>query len=232
MAAPTLISYTETTWTTTATTLSTASVSWQTNDVLVVISGAEGAGANLGTPTATGLTFAKQKSNTAAGSCEAFVATAVAGSSSSGAVTVTSSASQHYGFGVWVWRSSTGVGNSSEQHTTTKTVSQTNTAANGGMVWGAFDFNADAAFTAGTPTPTNTPQKAQDAGRYSFGVFDLADQTSAGAVSYGFTGGGTTGPYSLVVVEVKNDGAGAAATPPWIPDFLFVKRRIIRRFRG
>lgn len=215
-AAPTLISYTESaSWVTTGASKATASVSWQTNDVIAVLAAAEGFSDVLTTPTATGLTFTKQQdiTNGTNTRCAAFVAAAVAGSTSSSTVTVTNSGGGFWGFGVWVWRGSAGIGTSSQQATTTKTKAQTNTGANGGMIWGAFDFNADAAFTNGTPTPTNTRQNAQSASHYTRGVFDLADQTSAGSVNYGFTGGGTTGPFSIVILEIKNDGGGAVGQP-------------------
>lgn len=212
MAAPTLISYNDATadWTTGSAggSKSTASISWQTGDVIVVIAGAEGIN-TLGTPTATGLTFTKNVNNTTASTCEGFAATAVAASASSGAVTVTSSStSQHWGFGVWVWRSSTGVGNSAEQHTTTKTKALTATAADGGICWGVFDFGAGTLDTI-TPTPTNTRQRVNNGSNYTYYVADLTDQTSAGSVSYGLVTGGS-GAYTIVIQEVKNTGAGGA----------------------
>ncbi len=214
MAAPTLISYTEVaSWATTGTSKSTASVSWNSGDVITVVAGSEGGNnGTLGTPTATGLTFAKNQDITANGGtrCAAFTATAVAGSNSSGSIQVTNSNSgEHWGFGVFVHRSSTGAGNSAQQATSTKTKALTPTAADGAIVWGVFDFNADAAGS-GTPSPTNTRQAAQDAGHYTRLVCDLADQTSSGSVSYGQSGGGTTGPFSIVIQEIKNDGGGGA----------------------
>lgn len=213
-AAPTLISYTEAaSWITNVVSKSTAAVSWQTGDVVVVVAGQEDVSAVLAVPTATGLTFTSQRSNTTASTCGTQLATAVAASNGSSAVSMTGSGSAHWGFGVWVVRTSTGVGNSAEQHTSAKTVSLTPTAANGLIIWGVFDFNADAAGS-GTPAPTNTRQAAQDAGHYTRLVVDLADQSSAGAVSYGQSGGGTTGPFSIVAIEIKNDGGGGAPPSP------------------
>lgn len=215
---PTLISYTETaSWATTGTPKVTpAAVSWQTGDVIVVLAGSEGFSDVLGTPTATGLTFTKQQDilNNGNTQCAAFVAAAVAGSTSSAVVNVTNTGSGQWGFGVWVWRLSGGIGNSqkSANGNTAKTISLTPTAADSAIMWGSFDFNADGAPT-GSPAPTNTRQSAQSAGHYTRGVFDLTDQTSAGAASYGFSGGGTTGPFSIVALEIK--GLAATDTQEW-----------------
>lgn len=210
---PTLISYNDATsaWTTGAATKSSASISWQTGDVLVVVSGAEAAD-TLGTPTATGLSFTKQKNNVTASTCAAFVATAVAASASSGAVSVTNSSStHHWGFGVWVWRGSDGVGNSAEQHTATHNVSLTAAGgADSAICWGLFDFGAAAAGTL-TPTPTHTRQNVQDGATYTLAVADLTDQVSASGVVYGYTGSGG-GPFSIVVVEVKGAAGGGGGT--------------------
>lgn len=210
--APTLVSYTETaSWVVAATTKSTASVSWQTGDILVVMSGSEGATgtSRLGTPTATGLTFTKRASNITNSTCEAYTATAVAASTSSSAVTCTSTVSQKYGCGVWVWRTSAGIGNNAEQHTATKTRALTPVGAHSAIMWGIFDFNAEAVHAI-TPAATNTRQAVQSAPEMSTHVADLIDQASAGSVSYGISGGSSTGPYTIVIQEVQGAASGGA----------------------
>lgn len=217
MAAPTLISYTEANstpdWTDSTTPKSTPSISWQTNDVIVVLSANEIASASLGLPTATGLTFTNRQSITGSSICIARIDTAVAGSNGSGAISNTSPGGFHWGFAVWVFRGSAGFGNSAKQSTSTRTVSLTPTGADGAIVWGVFDFGASAVTNwNATPTPTNVRQRSQDGGAYTYYISDLADQTSAGAVSYGIAGTGAgTGPYSIVVLEIK---ASASATDP------------------
>lgn len=209
MAAPTLISYTEVAaWNTGGTSKSLASISYQVDDVVIVIAGDEGGGA-LGTPNnLTGLTFATQKSNNAASTCASLVSAAVATQASSGVLTISNSGSPFYGFAAWVWRGSAGIGNSVEQHTATKTVSLTPAGgANAAICWAIFDFNVEAAHTI-TPSPTNTRQAVQIASHYTIHVADLADQTSAGAVSYGISGGSSTGPYSIVAIEVMAGAGG------------------------
>lgn len=218
MSAPTLISYTETAWDTVGLTKSTASISWNAGDVIVVIGGSEGAD-NLTLATATGLTFVPQKSNNTINTCASRLDAVVAGSSGSSAVTMTNDASGHdWGFAVWVWRNSAGIGNSVEQHTggsaPTESVSLTPTAADGAIVWGLFDFQASALGTI-VPTPTNTRQRAVIGGtHYTIYVADLGDQTSAGGVLYGVSGAGSvTGPFSIVAMEIKaGTGSGDTVT--------------------
>lgn len=232
MAAPSLISYTETaSWTTAGSPKSIASISWQTGDVLVALAGAEGRGSEtVGgiSNTGTGLTWGAAKvTHTASSDCPGAIFACVAASASSGIISMTNdNASSIWGFAVWVYRSSTGIGNSVEQDTTTKTVSLTPTAANGAIVWGVFDWSAEAVHTM-TPTPTNVREATQVSG-YTVMVGDLADQTSAAGVAYGVTGGTSTGPYTIVAIEVKNDGGGGATT--WGPLIGLGNNRLIVPF--
>lgn len=217
MAAPTLVSYTETAaWNTAGASKSTASIAWNTGDILVFLGASEG-NDTIGVPTATGLTFTSVILNIVANTCGTRLAVATAGGTSSGAVSATwttgGSAGTHWGFGVWVWRSSVGVGNNIEQHTATKTKALTLTGLNSAVVVGVFDFNADAAGS-GTPAVSNTRQAAQDATHMTRLVFDNIDYSTSGS-SWGQTGGGATGPFSIVGIEIQNDGGGGAAT--WGP---------------
>lgn len=214
-SAATLVSYTESSTdynVSSASKATAAAVSWNSGDIIVYLALSEDASGGLQLPTATGLTFANQQtSGTAGTTCGARIDTAVAGSTSSSVVTGTQTpGSGRMGFSVWVFRNSTGVGNSAEQHTTGKTVGLTPAASNADIVWGICDFNADGALTA-TPTATNTRKTLDDGTRYSVGVFDLVDTA---ATTYGGVTTGTTGPFSLVVLEIKNDGSGGAAAKP------------------
>jgi len=215
LAAPTLISYTETSWTTTGLSKSIASISWQSGDVLVALGGSEGPD-TLGAPTNTGsgLTWTSQKSNVAASTCGTKLATAVASASSSGVISMSSNnSSDEWGFAVWVWRGSNGVGNSAEQHTSTKTVALTPTGADSGIMWGVFDFAANSTLQTITPTPTNTRQRVNEGTHYTIYLADITDQVSAGAVSYGISGTGS-GPFSILVMEVKSSGGASAFDIP------------------
>jgi hypothetical protein len=212
---PTLISYTETTsWTTTGSPKSIASISWQVDDVLVALAGAEGAGTEtVGgiSNTGTGLSWgAAKQTHSAASDCAGAVFACVATAASSGVISMTNdSGISTWGFAVWVYRGSAGIGNSVEQDTTTQTVNLTPTGVDSAMVWGVFDWSAEAVHTM-TPTPTNVDEGTQGGG-YTIHVGDLADQTSAGATAYGILpdGVGDTGPYTILVLEIKAS-AGAA----------------------
>ncbi len=226
---PTIVSYTETAWNTTTTPKSTASISWQTGDILVAIGGSDGG--TIGLPTASGLTFSSQKSFAGGSSaCGSQCATAVAGSSSSGAVSTTlSSGLGDWGFGVFVVRGSDGVGSSVERHTSTKSVNLTPLQADSAIFWGAFDFNEG---TAGTivPTPTHTRQNVDIAGNMRIYVADLADQASTGATAYGISGSSGTGPWSIVAIEIKGAAAGGSLPfPPLLPEKMDPRTNVLLR---
>lgn len=215
--APTLISYTETaSWVTGSASKSIASISWQIGDVLVAMAGAGWVVLDVPTNTGSGLAWVSQQSHVASTVCATQLATAVATAASSGVISIaTDDPGVKFGFGVWVYRGSDGIGNSVEQYTTTKTVNLTPTGANGAIVWGVFDRSGQATHTI-TPTPTNTNELTQD-GDYTIHVADLADQTSAGATAYGVSGGGSTGPYSIVALEIKGTAGGGGSPANWLP---------------
>jgi hypothetical protein len=215
MAAPTRVSYTETTaWTTSGSPKSIASISWSIGDVLIALGGAEGvATETVGgiSNTGSGLSWgAAQQNHTAASNCAGAIFACVATAASSGVISMTNdNGISRWGFAVWVYSGSAGVGNSVQQATTTKTVNLTPVGADGAIVWGVFDWSAEAVHTM-TPTPTNVDEATQLAGAFTIHVGDLADQPSAGAVAYGITGGTSTGPYTIVAIEVR---AGTSAQP-------------------
>lgn len=217
IAPPVLVSYTEVAWNTTGTSKSTTSISWKAGDIIVVEAGSEGISGTLGTPTAAGLTFSKAQDITdnSASQCAAFVASAEAAADGSSAVTVTSSASQNYGFGVWVYRGSSGIGasaksgdgNSDDSIASFLTPTQLHSA----LAWGVFHWNAGAAGT-GVPTPSNTREAAVENSAYTAHAFDLTDETTGAALEMGKTGGGTTGVFSIVAIEIKGRSAAITGT--------------------
>jgi hypothetical protein len=221
---PTLIGFAQVAGTTA--TVTTASLSWQTGDVIVVLAVNEGAtsGATFTTPTTTGsgLTFTQQQNHTSASNCAAGGWTAVASATSSGTFTIGGiSAGPNRTGGAFVWRGSAGVGNSVQAASATRTVNLTPVGADGAICWVVGDWAAATAVTASpTPTthssaspgPTALPIGTQVGTNYTYYFDDLDDQTSAGAVGYGVTGAGT-GPFTIIVIEVKA-AAGAAATIP------------------
>jgi hypothetical protein len=212
-AAPTISSYTQTTWTTAGTVsgsnyIKTVTVSWQASDIVVLMAGSEGSGSEgFMVPTATGLTFTCPVNHAASSNPALAVCTATAGSAGT-SVTVTDgissgSGSTHFGFGVWVMHGSTGVGNVSSQFTATRTVALTPAGGtHSAILWAVMDW-ASAAAQSGTPTPTNNRNATQDGSNYTSYTFDLADQAGTGSVSYGIGGSGT-GPFSMAVLEVKH----------------------------
>jgi hypothetical protein len=209
-AQPAFVSYTDTSWTTSGSSKTSATVSWQAGDVIVVIGGAEN-GATLGNPTATGLTFIQQRRNTASNTCASILSTAIPSVSGSGTIRMTNSSSSiHWGFAVEVWRGAAGVGTTAEQHTTSKTVSLAPLVADSAIVWSTFDWSAGS-LQAVTPTPTSSNRKLVDSGRYTIYASYLGDQVSTGATLYGISGSGS-GPFSNLAVEIK--GNGAPPPPP------------------
>lgn len=201
---PVLVSYTEVAYTTTAATLASASVAWQTGDIISVMAADESTSATLALPTATGLTFATQRSNTAASSCGMLDATAVAGSAGSSVVTVVKGTSTHMGgFGVWVWRSSDGVGVSVEQHTTTKTVALEPSDRHSAFYWSIADFSAQAITDALTPPATTTQEAAQESvSTYSVYSGNLNDLSLVASQNFGIIGTTVGGPYTIIVQEI------------------------------
>lgn len=223
---PSLISYTELAYNVIHGTsgVATASVSWQTGDVIAVLCGDEGiATESFATPTATGLTFTAQKTHTASSSPAAGVWTAVAASTSSSTITCQDPGTNaHWGASVWVWRGSDGVGTSFVQATSTKTVSATPTDTHSAFMWGVFDWGAGAPSTSVlTPTVTNTRAGGTSGGGtqlstfYTYWVGDEDDQASSSATSYGITSGDTsTGPYVIIGVEVLGTTTGGSTGLP------------------
>lgn len=212
---PTFISYNENTtgFANTTSPVSTAVISWQTNDVIVVLAGSEGLNSSdlPAVPTATGLTFSSVVVTGTPGTfCGARISTATAASNGSSVVTGTDGGgTSHWGFGVWVIRGSTGVGASVVQTTSGLTKAMISTQANSYIIWGVFDFAAASLQTI-TPTPTDTRERAVQSGAYTYYVADLASQSSTSPINYGISGSGS-GPFSIVGIEVKGT-AGAAST--------------------
>jgi len=211
--------------------VTTASISWQTNDVIVAFAGCEGGagGETINTPTTagSGISFgaAQQIHNSTGSDATAGCWAAVASASSSGTFSVNythaGGTSRDTPIGVYVWRGSAGIGNSAITGTpsSTKTVSLTPTGADGAICWMVSDWAAAAtvAFSptptthnSSTPGPTASPYSQQTTGS-TYYIGELDDQASAGANSYG-VGGAGTGPFTIIAIEVMA-AAGGGATP-------------------
>jgi hypothetical protein len=208
---PSLISYTEVSYATTGNLVS-ASVSWQTGDVVIVIALTEGTN-TVAVPTATGLTFASQQSNVTGSTCNGRISAVVAGATSSGAVTTAITGAGESGMGVWVWRGSDGIGVSVEQHTATRTKALVPTDTHSAYCWTVGDFNAGVTTSVVlTPTPTTTQESAQQATHYTVYSGNLNDQASSASTNFGTSGGTVTGPSTILAIEIL--GTGTAVTLP------------------
>ena len=220
MPAPTLISYTETAWNTATTPKSTGAVSWQSGDILVYLTASEGAHLP-GLPTSpAALTFTPQQITNNNG-CFGQIATCIAASSGSDIFTAALAGGGEWGFAVWVFRGSTGVGHSTKSSlggsAANESTSLTSLQADSAIVWGCFDFNA-ATVGSIVPTPTNTRQLARFPSHYTIYVADLLDQVLTTGVLYGCSGAGsTTGPFSILVLEVLGNVTAAAEDDSWNP---------------
>lgn len=207
-STPGVISYTETVWNTT-TTPKTVVISWNALDIVVCIAGREDA-ATIPVPTGTGITFVSQKSNNAASTCGTNLSAAFPTASGS-SVTISGGSGlggSNWGYGIFVIRGARAIGNSSEQHTATKTVALVPSAANSLLVWGCFDFEAAGAVTPNPTVPPVITRHSEDvAANYSLGIFSMYNQPLITSVSYGGVFGGVTGPYSLVVLEIPGLGS-------------------------
>src|SRR5436309_715948 len=116
MAAPTLVAADIVTTTTGATNVS-ASLTWQTADVVAIVAGNEGSAVghswSASVTTGTGLSFTQKQVNSSNSDPGAACWTAVASAGSSGTSTVTQTGTttDHSAAGFYIFRGSAGVGN-------------------------------------------------------------------------------------------------------------------------
>lgn len=201
---PVVVSYTELTFTTVGGSRN-ATVTWQAGDLIVYAAGGEDAMA-IAAPTATGLTFTSQKSNSAASSCSSQLATAIAAADGS-AVTLTgttNNGSLQWGAGIWVVRKHAGfVGNSYEQHTSTRTVTTTIQHKQNLILWAVFDF-AGAALVVESPTAKTDHQQVRSTSHYTVYLEESYPQ-GRGTLAVG-VGGAGSGAFSIIALEVIGTG--------------------------
>ena len=239
MAAPTLIAFAEAHGAVASgTNITTASLSWQTSDVIIVVTGTEGGsgGETQNTPTTTGsgVTLTQQQKHDSTGTdagAGCWAAVASANSSGTFSFNFTNLAqTRNIHVGVYIFRGSAGIGNSNISTGSGRTVSLTATAADGSIVWTVVDWAAAAvqSFTPAatshsnvSPGPTASPFSLLITGASTYYIGELDDQTSAGAVSYGIGGSGT-GPFTIIAIEAKTGAGGAVVIPniamaPMIP---------------
>ena len=216
MTAPSLIAYSETTWTGFGA-KSTGSVSWNAGDVVVVVGGSETSVHAVTLPTFSGGTFAaiSGAACTAGSDCYANAWSCIPAGSGSGAVSSTGTGGGYdYGIAVWVWRGSGGIGNvgaSGATANTNITQSLIRSGGNSCVVGGMFDWGAGAVTGyAWTPSAANDRQHAKDGSRYTYYVADWGDQGSSGTTSYGLTGISGNGALARLFVEILGTATSGA----------------------
>jgi hypothetical protein len=217
----------------------TASLTWQTGDILVLL--VNGSGAATGntfqapTNTGSGITWTQKQLHVAASDTEIGAWTSVATANSSGTVTITmnTTGNDAVQIGVFQWRAPSGytiaVGNTAlatGKTTTQHVVGLLVSSADSAICWAASDWSAPATLETPTPTPTthSTSSPGPSALPYALnsngnntGYLDvLDDQVTTGTVNYGTTGT-TGGPVAIVAVEVTISGGGVALPEPFIP---------------
>jgi hypothetical protein len=233
MSAPTLIAFAETeSAPASGGSVTTASVSWQVGDVVLLLAGTEGGtgGETLGTPSTTGsgVALAQKQRHDSTGSDPGGVGyAAVATAASSGTFSISqtngATAARNVLLGVYIFRGSAGVGNTAISTGSSRTVSLTLLGgADGSVAWVVMDWAAavPVAFSpsatthsSGSPGPTASPLSAAVGSSFTYYIGDLDDQPSTGAVGYG-VGGAGTGPFTIVSMEAKSGGAAAGAPTP------------------
>lgn len=204
--------------------VTTASVTWQAGDVVVLFAATEGGtgGETIGTPstTGTGISFGaaqqihESTGSDSGGACWAAVATA--GSSGTFSIAPTHAGSTRYKLiAVYIFRGSAGIGNSNLYTGTAPAgCALTPTGADGAVAWLCLDWATAAVQSlspaatshgAASPGPTASPVAVQQSPSFTYYVACLDDQTSASPVSYGIGGSGT-GPFTTIAIEAKAAG--------------------------
>lgn len=219
MAAPVLSQEVNSNYTdrSAASTSETAAITWSSGSQILAVGTTEDNSVTLGTPTATGLTFAAltgTPTNTA-NSCKTYAWSATAASSGSGTVTSTHGNTVGAGMSVFVFDNCTGFGTPAILVSTAAAVSLTRAAANSMVVFIGGDWGAS---TDVTVTPNPATAGTQDvainlSGIYSAYVFHWGDQGTAGTTSYGI-GSWTASGSNVSKIAIEVLGSAATGTTP------------------
>lgn len=213
--APTIVSYTASAWD--GANKSTASISWQTGDLVVVVGLSADKFWPLNDPTATGLTFVDHGTPAGAGAGSdvawAMIWTATAGSNDSQVVSITENGDgQGFGIFVWVIRNHDGFNatsfSSGATSSATGSLSCTLTGPDSVVIFGGADYNQVVTPTAWTPGSETERRDATD----SFADTFIADWTAqaAGTRSYGST---TASGLATAMKAIEVLAAAASSTP-------------------
>jgi len=218
VAEPTLVQVAKSTFSDSGLTDETsASITWETGDAILVFGGVSNNDTvgSLGTPTVTGLTFgllASVNNNNAVDDAPVFLWTATAAGNGSGAVvsvTTTADSGRRSGLVVYVYRGSDGLGTPvTLDGSTAKTISVTRAGANSHVAMMMADWNQVGDVTV-TATPTGTVDHAQaESGQADFFAVSFPDQGAAGTTAYGITNHTGTVDMSGIAVEILGTAAG------------------------
>lgn len=244
MAGPTLIAFSEAdSGSVTQQTITSATLTWQTGDILVAAAIDEG-GANGLTftisNTGSGLSWTNRIAHASSSDTTFYMWTAVATANSSGTVTATDSATaERITVGVTQWRAPTGttiaVGNthSATAQTTSPQVSALlMSSADSAVFWAGGDWSAGTV-ESGTPTPTThgvstpgptaSPFASVISTHYGFYYDQLDDEAATGTVNFGYSGS-SAGPFAIGAVEIAISGPATPPTPSTLPAQMIAQR--------
>jgi len=219
---PTLIASPASALNTTTTPKSVASITVQTNDIIVVQGITGDAATTLGTPTNTntGQTYTLQQSVVVASYCAEYCWTAVASTNQAMVISIAraGASTNFWGFQVTQWRGSDGVGASNKTNVASgaPSLSLTTLGANSAVCVQNGDWSAlNTARTWRTVNGAATTELSYfaDASNYGFYTGYHPDVGAAGANTYGLTAPNTQ-KYSIIAIEVKGAAAGGPALPP------------------
>lgn len=204
----------------------TASVTLDTNDVLVVFGITEDAGTTIGTPTGgTGLTYTLQQSHVTASNTAVYAWTTVSGSNQTFTLSAAEGGSGTAWWGIQALRfsGSDGVGLSGKTQSTgapahSFTHQQANSAVAGAVGdWNAVDGTTRTWRTVNgiTPTAGNSLERTyfRDSAHYGVYIGYWNDVGSITSNSYGLSAP-TGQKYGIIVVEVKGTADAAATSSP------------------
>ena len=221
MAQPTLVAYSQSTWTdqTGAVAETTAaSFTWQSADRIHVLAATDDLGITLQTPTTAGanLTFSLISSTAGASNSRTYYWRGVASGAGSGTITADSGEATNgvRGIAVFQYRASDGEGTPVTQTgSTSKTMSLTRGQANSHVIQVMSDWAAINDTTT-DPTPaTNATERvaANITGLVDHYVNSWGDQSGTGTTSYGITNHTGTVDMSGIVVEILGTASGTSS---------------------
>jgi len=228
--SPSIVSVQSSNISDTGNTETTASISWQSGDVIVVIGGVENGEFELNTPTGTGLNFSLLSQTNSGNSnlnTKVYLWTATASSNGSGTISSTrgDSGSGRRFITAYVIRGSGGIGNKNTiTNSSSKTISLTRGGNNSIVIGGLVDWSAltDTIVNV-TPSSGGTIDASfGDGASYGVFTFNWVDQGSAGTTSYGITNQTGTSKNDGVIVEIlgTSGGGGSNTFVPSISSFF------------